>query len=1240
MVRGTQTSIRLKKIQAVASKRGLSTTASRGALSKTSFVPRSKYAYQQATQQKNQAILNSIINKINTLSNINDINKVLATAPSSLSSQINSIKLQVENNQKELLSKLTSKYNSKIKSEEKYSDRRKSAKDADRKARYRAYEEEYEEEARALNKIINEVKSGKIYNYNSVISYVNDVGKYERQKEKYSYEKKKAEQEAINKTISSIKSAGYTPTYSNGTLTGYKSNNIEYRFDNSGNSYFYKSDRFTPVTNGGVITGYIDTVAKMSIPGALLDTHITNINKNYSEQKLKYDLFQTSLKNLTLPSNYSFNYEKGQIVSINDKNRGVDLELSQLPSVTKGYLFNPLLKNAYKTDLKSYIKSIPKLTVKLPTKLKTYFLPDKWSNFVLSTQYAFYVNNYNGKLSKTEFKNARWKVLDSNYANTDEGKKIVKALNKSLNDQIQNPDKYGTSQRITGLLAATGISGLPTAGMIVLGSTYRGTLGLAKDVSKNPLPKNFNLIAKSVAKNFGLGAVQGLLYGLAFSGGAKFLTKIGRPLLKVGFLSKAPLVTKGIQEAIRRGFSIMGANYVSKLAGRSTFNIKNITVGDKELGFTGLAGDIGSLVGFALPSAIKKIVKRKKVKKQIEIRKEIEQLEKLRQGQINQAYIKAKVAPIKTKAAYKSAGLVKTKLNKNAIKILTKEAAKRGITKQQLLDSSVYVQSVRVKSDVPKTEAILKILKGSLKNKKIKINKVKSYYEFKRYGVAFSQQSSSGAVKTFAIEFNYKGGKVSNIGFKTGVGVGQFAKVKVFKKAKTVKGKPIRAKLQDVYVVKNKFETDVPNKEGLVKTLNQLKIKKVFLNNKKLSNSEIIRLDKALKKDFALSKKSNLENVLKSLYKNKAVTGTAGYTNSLKIKRTKNGVKLIPSTKKAPVGFKIFPKGQYIEVGYSKLKIPTKTKIKVISPKIKPKTITKTIKKIPSKKDIIQSAPYKPKTITNPKKSLTITVKKTATKIQIQKIERAVKSIQTITKPITRTVKVNKVIPKSIVKTLLVRIGVLLPLVSSKNKQALRAIQSNLKASLNLQGIKQINQSALKQIKATQNIIAKQLKNISMAKASPITIQTTKITQTKKKTTKKTPAIATPKKTKITKKTTPKKLYQGYISAISSGKINKLPLTKGRAFDLAAYTIAKRKISKAKVGKSVKEVSLSTLNRKPKTIPTGFFKRNRSKFIVRKLKTRLESYELIKKPQIEKKPKKRKVIKKSTPKKRKVKKKK
>ena len=1255
MARELPISLRAKRQQTTAiQRRGSSPSIKSGFIQRERIGATVFQAQRLAGQQ--QVALDEILNKISSLTNINQINAILNSAPEIIKSQVAVIRKDIQDQQDETLSKLQSRYESMIANTEKYRERKSNAKNEDDRIWYKAKAEGYEAEARELQKFIELVKSGNIYNYGDIISYTGDVRNYEEQRVKYRYEKKKAEakaqEEALKQTLENIKKAGYTPVYSSGSLIGYKAGAdtgyAEYRFDNSGNSYLLKSTRFKPVYSGGKITGYEDLVAGMSIGLNTFDKYIKNINQQASAAQASYTKFQTELKKVTLPTGYKFERDSsGNIVSIDDIKRGVNLDLAELPTITPAWVINPTLAKIYGVDYKSFFKNLKsslKLDPNYVKELRWYekFSPQKVIDYTYQRRYNFYKNDFGGKLSYDDFIKAQWKAPDRNFQKTTEGQKIIKALNKSLTDQIKNPEKYGTTTRLSGLLTIGSGAGLPSASLILFGSTYFGTINLGKEVSYNPLPKDFKSTAKIVAKSFGLGAVEGLLYGLAFKGGGAILQKLGKPLLKVSFLAK-PGISKATQLAIQRGLSILGVNYVSRLAGRTTYNLKNIAIGDQELGVSGISKDVGILVGFALPSVITSAIRRAsnkdiskiKINKKTgkvkmtsnqrkAVQKEVARLEKLRQGQLNAAYLKAKNAQIKSNIRGRviTQG-VKREISPSTLDQIYSKSKSLGITKKQLIEGSFYKQTIRVRSDVGKTETLLTYYKQLLSGRfKGNIRAPSEYYTFTRYGISFATTDSRGVSKAIAIEFNLSGRKPTNIGYKYGVGVGKTSLVSVYKKARAVQGKGIRVRLQDVYVAKNKFQSTKRIGNDLVATLNRIETKRVLLNGKRLSRREILVLKNEIKKQIRLGKNKNLESTLIRLFKDNRITGTSGYTNTIRIEQTSKGVS-IRVLSSATKGIRLSPGGKFMEIGLTKFKIPSAKVIRISAPKIS---------RVPKRVKLSRTRITKtklPRIETQPIKSTSrIITKKSITKIQEKKLQQSVRAIQTITRPITRVRISKRVVPASVVKNITTQIGILLPLVSSKNRQALRSIQSNLNKSANalrlIQRLDSVNINLLKQIKVLQskNILA--LKTITAPKPIIPIVPSIQKPRTPRRptTTKKTPVVVPLPQSSAAKRGSRERGDLGYVSGLGSTKTRRvvktlisIPITKERAFDILAYAMLKRKKRSGLVKKSQKETPKSIINRNYKSVPKGFFRRFRSRFLVRRLKSREEIYQVFLKDQ-------------------------
>lgn len=591
---------------------------------------------------------------------------------------------------------------------------------------------------------------------------------------------------------------------------------------------------------------------------------------------------------------------------------------------------------------------------------------------------------------------------------------------------------------------------------------------------------------------------------------------------------------------------------------------------------------------------IKRVIVKFKGRNKNEIRKRIVELQWFRRGSLNAAYLKAKNAQLtsKVRGKYESIGRVR-ELSPNEIKVISRYARVHGISKSQLLEGAFYRQKLKIKSDVPKYEADIKALKAELRGKKIKVKRIPEYYTFTRYGVVVSRTTPKGVTQAFAIEFNRIGRKISHIGFKTGVGEGKLSLIRVFKKARKVREKPLRVKVEDIYIAKNKFQSSEIGSGGLIKTLNTIETKKVFLNNKGLTKSQILVLKTQVKKALAEGRDPNLKRLLGNLYKDKSLTGKAAYTNTIRLQRSRDKVLIKILNKKNPlIKPKLYPKGQYLEIGYTKFKIPSRKLIEVGVKIPRPK---KPRRKRPSEKTT-ELKKITVKKIKFPSTTLKIHAKKELSKIKVQKLEEAVKSIQTIVKP---RVKVD-VLPKIKTVDLIKNINILLPLVVSKNAQALKRAQSNLKAALNIQGTQQIGLIKTRQIKALQSESVKALQSIRVAspiKISPIIIPVVrrgvKIPRPKIPKKKKVPRI-TLKKPKRTRTLSKKAMVYSVVTR-KAGKAVKLrlpPMILKDAKDVMAYKLDKDLV---RTGKLVPAGMTKEVGIVPKTA-RGYFGKHSKKF--------------------------------------------
>jgi len=1245
---------------------------------KPSFISRSRYLTGEANKQR---AMDDVIRRLNTTNNINEQIKILDSAPISIRTNVQQIRSQLLSSHNNTIAKLELNLKSDTANADKSRYRERRANNEHEEQRYNQEIDRFDAKVSALKTIISDMKAGKSYDYNSVNSYVYNVGfaamRGKRGQQEYTSDLANAQSLAEQRTIKLISEAGMVNVLDkNRNLIGYQTtgnNPTQYRFNKQGNPVLYSSPEFKPIIRSGKIVGYSDTVARQSIKPSQLNIRVDKYRaKNLKDYK-EYKVLQNELHNTKLPSGYVFDKNKdGDIVGFTDKKLNISSQLSDLVNIPFVKVPDSLKRTSANLRAKAFSKFFTKdeFAKYYPKPIK-FFTSNNWIKYTNDKQYYYYKKNHNGTLSKQDFLtvknsiapyNKKWKAFMRDHP--EEAKKVNDALFDSLQDQIKNPELYGTMKRINALLVISSAMGGSSLGAILIGSYYHGTLGLLKDVAFKPLPKNFKETARLVGKNYGWGAVQGLIYGSAIYGGSALVKTFGKKLIPMSFAKVAgkkalATVTK---VAIRRGLSMLGVMYVSKLAGRTTFNIKNIIIGDAPAGVADLSKDLGTLTGFGIPSFISARIKAgsKNMKDIYENKngkvkltdnqkkymvKQIRILQKFEKAQINSVYLKAKNAQLKdiTRGGFKASGISK-KLSKESINRLSKIANANGITKTELMDGSFYVQTIKVESKLPETQGLLKFYKSLLRGVVGKTKLPAKFYEFKRYGVVVAKATSSGTIKASAIEFNYANGRVSNIGFKSAVGQNKITAINVYKKIRKLSGKPIRLRLKDEYLVRNKFETNIPENEELIKTLNNLETKKVIMNNKRITSKEIISLKMAIKSDFKLASNQNLSKFLKRLYSDKGITSKSGETNVLRIQRLKKGIELKPVIKKgfAKSVIKVYPKGKYVEVGHTKFRIPSRSELRMTTTK---KSISRTSKNQPrqskaipkSKSGIspsrgitrkptqVRGRPQRTKA-----KSMQIQIKKTVlkskgslTRNKIRTVENAVKSIQTIVRPTTRMSSFNTVISTSASRMLVRQISLLLPLVSTNNASALRSVQSNLQRSISIQRSEQVSKQGVKQIRTLQQIKALRLSAIqilqSITMMKPVTamivspkVITKPITRAKKKTPIRV-GLQFGKAGKVVKK---KGVTTGYNSYVYRKKVNTkrtLPITKARALDLLAYHLDKNTSVKGLTIKGIRRVSPAVLNRRLKSTPKNYFVKNRNKFILRKLTRGKETYEMIEK---------------------------
>jgi len=956
----------------------------------------------------------------------------------------------------------------------------------------------------------------------------------------------------------------------------------------------------------------------MSIPGQLLNEHISDINKKArininANNGVSFSEFQKAIKKTILPTGYSYvKDKKDNIVKISNDKMGVTLDLNILPQLTKAYLLDPVLKRAYSVDIKSMF---PKKKKNYVRELSFYekFTPSAVLEYGAKRRYNFYKNDFGGKLSYSEFlKNTPTVFNKKINRNNPEAIKINKALEKSLIDQLKNPDKYGTTSRISGILNSGGAIGFSTPALMLFGATAFGAMGLAKQISRKKIPANFNTLSTTIIKNFGVGALEGFLVGLAFESGGLVLKKMGRKALKIKFIGKNKILTSATKTAIKRGLNILGINYISGLSKRTTHNIKNIVIGDVEAGVGGLSADIGGLVGFSIPSGAKYILSSKKKK----LATKIKELEKMKQGKINAIHLKLKNAQLKDniRGGFRGRRIMDVIKKQEGLKLL-KGGKRHGFSERDILQGEGYVQTIKIKSDIPKYEALLKVAKGRIRGKKINIKSVKEYYEIKRYGIILSKKG-----KLFAIEFNYNNGRVSHIGFKTAGIKNNIAIVKIYQKARASRGMGVRAKLKDVFVVKNKIETTTKINENIIKTLNKLETKKVFLKDKLLRKKDVVALKRIIINDFKTYKSKNLGTFLNKLYSNNKITSTLSKTNAIRLRRINGDLVIVPISKGKKIFYSVGNKGDYIELGHTAFKIPTRRNTGVSMTKVR--FITK--KKVESVRDIGRRGSHE---IASARGIRKVQLKNK----QEQILRTAIKSIQDVIKP-TTIKKLKKIEKLNNLSIIVKKIGALSSITSIKTSQKIKNIQKTLNNVLKLaKQTKTTQQNSIqaqktKQVQVNELTKAKKIKS-KIKNKSLRNIITNIINYTyneilyhigEKR--KKTPVGGYPKKQNKTKRGSERKSDYGYIVSIlirtkrgdswKYKKINKIPISEKKAMDVASFLLAKNRLKHGLIKKSNKRVSIGVIKRNVFSKANDFLSKHKRNFLLRSV---LNGYMIINK---------------------------
>ena len=466
--------------------------------------------------------------------------------------------------------------------------------------------------------------------------------------------------------------------------------------------------------------------------------------------------------------------------------------------------------------------------------------------------------------------------------------------------------------------------------------------------------------------------------------------------------------------------------------------------------------------------------------------RQIKTLVDLKQGQLAQAYLKAKNAQLgdKTIGSFVTMG---GSPSKNVLEELNKKLRTININPKDITLSR-YAQSFKVPSNIPKTEAIIKMLKTGRTFTQKQLRAIKKYYDFKREGVLVTKVLPNGNVKVVAMEYNRIGNKISHISYKVGVGSDTFAVVDTFKKIRklsTIKG--IRVKHTGSAVVKSKIIKQEQLTNDIKKTVSQLKTKKVFLNGKRLDRKEIKFFEDMLKAQNQDVMSKKLGSIISKLYKKSPDYNISSIANVIRVKRTLNKI-LFKSGKKKGRSIGAAKKGEFLEIGFIKKRLASDRKLKLIrKAKISPAAARRVIKLKPAEKKAMIKIDNTIKVISKGVSKSTqglvkLEIKKGATNIQVRNVENAVKSIQTIIRPVLKSSKPT--ITKSKVVLIKSNVKKMLPVLSASSKTSLVNLTRSLTA---LQKIDRLVKTPVQKA-ATKTITKKVLKSFSALKTTTVRV--------------------------------------------------------------------------------------------------------------------------------------------------------
>ena len=968
-------------------------------------------------------------------------------------------------------------------------------------------------------------------------------------------------------------------------------NDRVYLVDSSGRSSSYLGDAFIPYLNT-TARDYINQLRSKYGKGIKIKSDILT-GKTYGQQD--YEDFQKELKKIKLMPNYYFVKDSsGNIVNIGNDVLGITLGLENVYDPKVGGIFlTQKLKDFYPAteQLKDFFEQIKekqttnaqniKSGISQPKSLTTSqkLSPVAYSNYIRDMAFYYYKQN-GGVDNRTQF--------NSNYDNKKFGsdeKAYLTAYTELGNDQIRSAfdtsvaDKYGARLRFNFLADILPLTGLTVKTIIGVNAVVGGISGVTTSVTKPKFEtlRNKKELIKYVAEEFGIGIAQGYAIGSLYRyiGKSLKLVKVIIPESVKKALGQATVDT------IRIGLTLLGNRYIRKISSEVSGGIKNIAIGDKDYGISQVAKNIGILVGFGFQKfKAEALAKDKKGiprgKDAQTIKKEITRLEKLKFEYQSEDYLKLKQKiPSKGGLVATSTGTI-SKYNSNQIKNLYALAKKSGYTGSidTFTSKEVYVQTRRIASQVPKVDAQLKILRTKLNTGKLVIPKnVKNYIEYKRYGIAFGKGD-----KVVAIEFNYKGGKISNIGIKTATGTSAKSIIKAYKLAKDI-GFGTRVKLNNVFVASEKRISKI-NTEDWKRTLSKITIKKGYIGNKEISSKQLRQLSDVIKEDLSKGNNDAFLSYISKYYKSSAflksqtanvvtLQSPDGYV-SINIKKVGNYINIDGI---------IVPKGTFVSVGQSTFNVISGAKTPIKVTKIKT-----------------------PKPISDSIKSGSKIVVKAKTLMQQKKLQTIVKNIQTnVSKPILRTTDWSKVSASKLSTSLKYGIQQLGLIESSQSQyktvlsQQVKSIQSLLQQNVQLiqSQAQRYTQSQVSKVIQKQSSQLQQIATaINLITIIPPYIPPRPI----KKPEEEVPALTIKELSAIKNIIKLKEdLYAGYNVVLSNRKVaTKYPLAFNKSLALASYNILNLGKKYAVLSKSSKAINKSIVNR-PIKIPTDYYQINKNK---------------------------------------------